>query len=174
MQFLFPMALATAVLLPIQASMAAETFTPYGTAKADMHSYEGINTVWDVNYADPLSLSNLNGFIRNNWQHTRGKLVVVIHGPELRAFATENYEKYQGVIDPLAELAKQGVEFRMCNNAMRAAGFQQEDIHGFVTIVPAGFAELVHWQSKGYQYVNPNPLPVRDVRYLDQPQLKQK
>jgi len=45
-------------------------------------------------------------------------------------------------------------------------------MHGFVTVVPAGFAELVYWQSKGYQNVNPLPYSVRDVRNLDQPQLR--
>ena len=110
--------------------------------------------------------------MRNTRKETKGNVVVVTHGPELRAFAKENYEKYQVAVDRMAELAKEGVEFRMCNNAMRAAGFKQEDMHGFVTVVPAGFAELVYWQSKGYQNVNPLPYSVRDVRYLDQPQLR--
>ena len=35
-----------------------------------------------------------------------------------------------------------------------------------------GGPELAYWQSKGYRYINPLPLPVKDVRYLDQPQLK--
>jgi intracellular sulfur oxidation DsrE/DsrF family protein len=74
----------------------------------------------------------------------------------------------------MAELAKSGVEFKMCNNAMLAAGFKAEDMHGFITVVPAGFPELVYWQNQGYQYINPIPLPVRDIRYLDQPQLKKK
>jgi intracellular sulfur oxidation DsrE/DsrF family protein len=90
----------------------------------------------------------------------------------LRAFAKENYEKYQGTIDKMAELAEMGVEFRMCNNAMRAAGYQAEDMHGFITVVPAGFPEIAYLQSRGYSYINPLPLPVKDVRYLEQPQLK--
>lgn len=98
--------------------------------------------------------------------------MVVTHGPELRAFAKENYEKYQAVVDKMAELSKEGVEFKMCNNAMRAAGFEATDMHGFVTVVPAGFPELVYWQSKGYQYVNPLPLSVKDVRYVEHPELK--
>lgn len=99
-------------------------------------------------------------------------MVVVTHGPELRAFAKENYEKYQGVVQKMGELAEAGVEFRMCNNAMRAAGYKPEDMHGFITVVPAGFPEIAYLQSQGYQYINPLPLPVKDVRYLDQPQLR--
>ena len=55
---------------------------------------------------------------------------------------------------------------------MRAAGYKAEDMHGFITVVPAGFPEIAFLQSQGYAYINPLPLPVKDVRYLEQPQLK--
>lgn len=165
------LAAVAATLLPLH-HVQAEAFAPYGTAKVDLHPMPVTNTVWDVNYDDPRRLNILYGFIKSTWKETRGKVVVVTHGPELRAFAKENYEQYQGEVDRMAELAKDGVEFKMCNDAMKAAGFAAEDMHGFITVVPSGFPELVLWQSRGYQYVNPNPLPVRDVRYLDQPQLK--
>ena len=151
---------------------SAEGFAPYGTAKVDLHPMPVENVVFDVNYDDPRKLTLLPAFVRNTTKETHGKVVVVTHGPELRAFAKENYEKYQGIVDRLAELANEGVEFKMCNNAMRAAGFRAEDMHGFVTIVPAGFAEIAYWQGKGYRYINPIPLPVKDVRYLDQPGLR--
>lgn len=154
-----------------QPSWAAE-FAPYGTAKVDMHSMPVTNTVFDVNYESPQSLNTLYNYIKNTQKITNGKVVVVTHGPELRAFAKENYEKYQGIIDKMAELAKEGVEFKMCNNAMLAAGFKAEDMHGMITVVPAGFPEVAYWQDKGYRYINPLPLPVKDVRYIDQPGLK--
>jgi intracellular sulfur oxidation DsrE/DsrF family protein len=147
-------------------------FAPYGTAKVDMHPMPPTDVVFDVNYEDPKQLNLLHAFIKNTKPVTGGKVVVVTHGPELRAFAKENYEKYQGIMDKMAELAKDGVEFKMCNNALKAAGFKAEDMHGFVTVVPAGFPELAYWQGKGYKYINPIPLPVKDVRYLDQPQLR--
>ncbi|MEW5966637.1 MAG: DsrE family protein [Pseudomonadota bacterium] len=137
-----------------------------------MHPMPAVHTVFDVNYEDPNKLAILYNFVKNTRRETKGEVVAVTHGPELRAFAKENHLKYQGIVDRLAELAQEGVQFKMCNNAMKAAGFRADDMHGFVTVVPAGFPELVYWQSKGYQYVNPLPLPVKDVRYLDQPQLK--
>ena len=153
-------------------SVNAEELAPYGTAKEDMHAMPVINVVFDVNYEDPQKLNILYGFILNTKKVTRGKVVVVTHGPELRAFAKKNYTKYQAIIDKMAELAKDGVEFKMCNNAMKAAGFSTEDMHGFITIVPAGFPEIAYYQNKGYRYINPLPLSTRDVRYLDHPQLK--
>lgn len=158
--------------VPVLAFAAEEHFAPYGTAKVDMHKYPTTNAVFDVNYADPRELNILYNFVRNTERELKGKMVVVTHGPELRVFAKENFEKYQGIIQRMAELAESGVEFRMCNNALRAAGYRPEDMHGFVTVVPAGFPEIAYLQSQGYRYINPLPLSVKDVRYLDQPQLK--
>ena len=166
------MAIAAAAALGAASPVLAEVLAPYGTAKVDMHKIPVTHTVFDVNYDDPQKLNTLYNFVKNTKRETRGEVVVVTHGPELRAFAKENYEKYQGIVDKMAELAQDGVQFKMCNNAMKAAGFSAEDMHGFITVVPAGFPELVYWQSKGYQYVNPLPLPVKDVRYIDQPELK--
>ena len=150
----------------------AEPLAPYGTAKVSMHEYPTINAVFDANYEDPNDLNIMYNFVKNTAKPLKGTMVVVTHGPELRLFAKENYEKYQGAVDKMAELADMGVEFRMCNNAMRAAGFKADDMHGFITVVPAGFPEIAYLQSQGYTYINPIPLPVKDVRYLDQPQLR--
>jgi len=157
---------ATALALPMTAQ-ADEPLTPYGTAKVDMHEYPEVDQVFDVNYEDPKSLNTLYSFVRNTRAVVPGKTVIVTHGPELRAFAKENYDKYYAVMDRMAELAAAGVEFRMCNNALRAAGYAPEDMHGFVTVIPAGFPEIVMLQAQGYAYVNPLPLPVRGIRELE-------
>jgi hypothetical protein len=165
--------LAAALLaVSLAQSAFAEIPAPYGTAKVDMHSMPKTNTVFDVNYDDPKKLNTLYFYVKNTKKVTGGKVVVVTHGPELRAFAKENYEKYKEIVDKMAELKKDGVEFKMCNNAMQAAGFKAEDMHGFITVVPAGFPEVAYWEGKGYRYINPAPLPVKDIRYIDQPDLK--
>ncbi|MFU8777226.1 MAG: DsrE family protein [Roseovarius sp.] len=158
---------ATSLALAPVMGAASEELAPYGTATVDMHEYPEIDQVFDVNYEDPNSLNALYSFVKNTRAVVPGKTVVVTHGPELRAFAKENYDKYYAVMDRMAELADMGVEFRMCNNAMRAAGFEAEDMHGFVTVVPAGFPEIVLLQHQGYAYVNPLPLPVRGIRELE-------
>jgi uncharacterized protein len=155
-----------------RAALADEALSPYGTSTTDLHEYPTINAVFDANYTDPKSLNILYNFVKNTMKPLKGKMVVVTHGPELRAFAKENYLKYQGTMDKMKELADLGVEFRMCHNALRAAGYKADDFHGFVTVVPAGFPEIAFLQSKGYTYINPLPYGVRDARYIDQPQLK--
>jgi hypothetical protein len=150
----------------------ADDMTPYGDAKVDLHKYPKINRVYDVNYDDPKKLNALVNFIKNVNKVVPGKAVVVLHGTEIRAFAKENYEKYQAVIDQLADLTKEGVDFRMCNNAMHGAGFEPKDIVGFVTIVPAGFAEIVSLQNKGYRVIDATATAVKDSRYIDHPEKK--
>lgn len=153
-------------------NIQAEEFAPYGTAKVDMHKYPATNVVFDVNYNDPNKLNILNVFLKKTSGALKGKTVVVTHGPELRVFAKENYEKYQGIVDKMAAHAENGIEFRMCNNAMRAAGFKPSDMHGFITVVPGGFPEIALLQSQGYKYINPLPLSVKGARYIEHPELK--
>jgi intracellular sulfur oxidation DsrE/DsrF family protein len=172
MKLLRYFAVSLAVLCSAPLLAADKDLSPYGTAKVDMHKYPTINRVYDVNYVDVQNLNGLANFITNVNKEVPGKSVVVLHGPEIRVFAKENYEKYQGLVDKMAGLAKSGVDFRMCNNAMHAAGFESNDIVGFVTIVPAGFAELVDLESKGYQPIVAIVTPVKDSRYLDHPELK--
>ncbi len=148
---------------------AAEELSPYGSSSLDDKEYPTIDAVFDANYEDPASLNMLYAFVKNTMGPLKGRMVVVTHGPELRAFAQENYVKYQGIMDRMKELADAGVEFRMCHNALRAAGYKAEDFHSFVTVVPAGFPEIALLQSEGFTYINPLPYSPRDVRYLDQP-----
>ena len=53
-------------------------------------------------------------------------------------------------VDRAASLASQGIRIEICRNAVKAAGYQPEDLYGFVTVVPAGPYALAYWQAKGY------------------------
>lgn len=153
-------------------ALAAGELSPYGTSKANLHPYPKLNAVFDANYINIKDLNVLSVFVTKTMEQLKGKAVVVTHGPELRAFAKENYIKYQGVVDKMKSLSDKGVEFRMCYNALRAAGFEKNDFHGFITVVPAGFPEIALLQSQGYQYINPLANRVGGTRYLDHPELK--
>ncbi len=83
------LSLATAVAVTTPLALAQE-FSPYGTAKTDMHEYPEIDAVFDVNYEDPNKLNILYSFVKNTAKPLKGDMVVVTHGPELRAFAKEN------------------------------------------------------------------------------------
>ncbi|WP_296771407.1 DsrE family protein [Thiobacillus sp.] len=142
---------------------ASGTTSPYGTASTKTRSMPVLNTVFDVSYDDPKKLELLYDFVRNTRRVTRGKVVIVTHGPELKAFAKENYKEFRGIVDKMADLANTGVKFYMCRNAMKMAGYRPEDMHGFITVVPFGFAEIAYLEYQGYQYINPTPLSTKDI-----------
>lgn len=167
-------AIVTALILGTGFSAAAQELSPYGTSTKDLHEYPTINAVFDANYINVQDLNVLYFFVKNTAPALKGKMVVVTHGPELRAFAKENYQKYAGIVDRMKELADKGVEFRMCYNALRAAGFKYDDFHGFIKVIPAGFPEIALLQTQNYQYINPLANRVRGTRYLDQPGKKPK
>jgi len=45
------------------------------------------------------------------------------------------------------------IEFRMCRIAAQGHGYAPRDIHGFVSMVPMGDAEIVRLQQEGYGYM---------------------
>jgi len=42
------------------------------------------------------------------------------------------------------------IEFRMCRAAARQLNYEENDIHGFVKMVPMADAEIVRLQHEGY------------------------
>lgn len=157
-----PAAVAVSILLAGTA-FAQATDAPYGTAKfesyADIDSIKQLKVVWDFNFIDPkgvgMSLNNVNALLRATAEFGPRelepiKVVIVSHGPEIVVFDKRNYAKYKDVVDRAAGFAKQGVRFEICRNAAAAQGIKPENLHGFVTVVPAGPYALAYWQAKGY------------------------
>jgi intracellular sulfur oxidation DsrE/DsrF family protein len=82
-------------------------------------------------------------------------IVLVLHGDEVPLFAIENYAENQELMTRAQSLTIGGtVEIRMCQLAAKAHGYDPEDIHGFVQIVPMADAEIVRLlQEEGYVYM---------------------
>lgn len=155
--------LAAGIAFAQTASYAQDAAAPYGTSHfesyADIESIKQIKSVWDFNFVDPKAVgvvfNNMSALIRATADfgpHELDplKIVVVSHGPEIVVFAKKNYAKYKDIVDRAASMSKQGVRFEICRNAAGAQGFAPEDLHGFVTVVPAGPYALAYWQAKGY------------------------
>lgn len=82
------------------------------------------------------------------------KIVIVLHGGEIPFFAIKNYAKYKELMTRAQSLTVGGIiEFRMCKIAAKGHGFDPKDIHGFVTMIPMGDAEIVRLQHEGYSYM---------------------
>lgn len=82
------------------------------------------------------------------------KIVIVLHGNEIPFFAIRNHAKYKDLMARAQSLTVGGIiEFRMCKIAAKGRGLDPKDIHGFVTMVPMGDAEIVRLQHEGYSYM---------------------
>lgn len=165
-------------------AQAQSAEAPYGSAKfsayADINSVKQLRAVWDFNFTDPKAVgvvfNNINALMRATSEFGPQeidplKIVVVSHGPELVVFAKKNYAKYKDVADRAAAMAKQGIRFEICRNAAAAQGFAPEELHGFVSVVPAGPYALAYWQAKGYTMnavgaTAPTP-PISDLNRAD-------
>ena len=138
---------------------AAET-APMGRAVAENVKYAPQKVLYDVaasgideftNVLDRVSYLN-NLYNANPFD---ASIVVILHGDEIPFFAISNYDKYQELMIRARSLTLAGpIEFRMCQVAARAHGFEPEQIHGFVGIVPMADAEIVRLQQEGgYAYM---------------------
>jgi hypothetical protein len=153
-----------AISLAAAGSALAQTAdAPYGTAKfapyADIDTIKQLRVVWDFNFVDPKAVgfvfNNVNALLKATTDYGPKeidpiKVVIVTHGPEVVVFDKRNYAKYKDIVDRAASFAKQGVKFEVCRNAAAVQGIAPEDLHGFVTVVPAGPYALAYWQAKGY------------------------
>lgn len=175
---------ATGLALAPAVACAQGADAPYGSSKfspySDINSVKQLKTVWDFNFVDPKAVgvvfNNINALMRATSDFGPQeidplKIVVVSHGPELVVFAKKNYAKYKEIADRAASMAKQGIRFEICRNAAAAQGFTPEDLHGFVTVVPAGPYALAYWQAKGYTMnavgaTMPTP-PISDLNRAD-------
>ena len=82
------------------------------------------------------------------------KIVIVLHGDEINFFAIRNVEKYRELMVRAQSLTVGGIiDIRMCRVSAHRRGFEPQDIHGFVTMVPMADAEIIELQKQGFAYM---------------------
>jgi intracellular sulfur oxidation DsrE/DsrF family protein len=141
-------------------ALAGEPGAPWGKGKAEVYDYAPQKVLYDVsahglkdftNVLDRVSyLNNLYGA-----DPFQASIVLVLHGDEIPFFAIENHAKYAELMQRAQSLTLAGpIEFRMCRVAAKGHGYDPEDIHGFVKLVPMADAEIVKLQQEGgYAYM---------------------
>mgnify|MGYP001041987941 CR=1 FL=1 len=70
--------------------------------------------------------------------------------------ANQFSEEFSGYIPLMEALHKEGVQFRVCNNAMGSLAVAPGDVHPFMKITPAGILEITKRQMQGFHYIS-NP-----------------
>ncbi len=97
-----------------------------------------------------LMLGNIQNLLRSE---TSAEIAVVANGYAVKLFTKPNLEKYR---DKIKDLAKIGVRFYVCNNAlMNLVKINQDQVSEFCEIIPAGIVKLIELQQKGYAYIKP-------------------
>ncbi|MCL5060198.1 MAG: DsrE family protein [Candidatus Thermoplasmatota archaeon] len=84
------------------------------------------------------------------------KIVVVTHGKGID-FLLNDAKDDKGEFAPVvAGLKEKGVDFRVCNNTLKARKLDASAVIPEATIVPSGVAEIGKLQAKeGYVYLKP-------------------
>ena len=146
-------------VLSMTTALAAE-IAPWGKGKPSSVDYSPQRVVYDVAVSDheaPSRVLDRASYLNNLYQADpfAASIVLVLHGDEIPLFAIGNYGKYKELMTRAQSLTVGGaIEIRMCQIAARGHGFDPEDIHGFVQIIPMADAEIVRLQQEeGYAYM---------------------
>lgn len=80
-------------------------------------------------------------------------IALILHGPELKVFARENYQMYKSIVELAARLeAFKIIDVRVCEVQMQRDGIEAGDLPAFVDTVPYGPDEEQRLLKRGYQY----------------------
>ena len=134
--------------------VSAESSSPWGGARVTATEYKPQKVVYDVHVKtveavgsvlDRASyLSSITGA-----EPFDQSIVLVLHGPELNFFAIENYSEYNTLMHRAQSLVESDVlTIKMCKIAAKNQGYQPEDIHGFIEMIPMGDAEIIRLQNE--------------------------
>jgi len=142
------------LLAILTSSTIAAAEAPWGSSKVIDTQYKPQKVVYDVavnsvkkvtSVLDRASyLSKITGA-----DPFDSSIILVLHGSEIDYFAIKNYEKYKALMQRAQSLVESEVlKIRMCRIAAQGHGYEPEDIHGFIEMVPMGDAEIIRLQNE--------------------------
>jgi uncharacterized protein len=152
------LALLFALWLPA-VSAFGEDAAPWGRAKIVEKTYSKQKVVYDVSVKTVAQLENVldrASYLSalNDADPFDSKIVIVLHGDEIGFFAIRNYPKYRELMVRAQSLTVGGIiDIRMCRVSAHRRGFEPQDIHGFVAMVPMADAEIIDLQKQGFAYM---------------------
>ncbi|MDP2431204.1 MAG: DsrE family protein [Pseudomonadota bacterium] len=147
------------IALLINPASAADPEAPWGRGKAGAQAYAKQKVVYDVTTSSEAAMRSVISRAQllvdlNGSDPFDNKVVIVLHGKEIPFFAVKNLSKHHELMQRAQSATLAGlIEFRMCKLAAEGHGFQPEDFHGFVNLVPMADAEIARLQQEGYAYM---------------------
>ena len=134
--------------------------TPWGRGSSTDTEYKPQKVVYDVHVKTVGAVESV--LDRASYLSTitgadpfEQSIILVLHGQELDFFAIKNYQKYKELMHRAQSLVEGEVlTIKMCRIAAKSRGYEPEDIHGFVEIIPMGDAEIIRLQyEEGHAYM---------------------
>ena len=109
-----------------------------------LHKREEIDSL--LTRADNLSKTmRLNG--------NKSAIALILHGPEIKLFTRQNYEKNRDIIDKAARLDGENViQVKVCKTKMKELGVKDDDLPSFMEIIPYAPDEEKKLLDQGYVY----------------------
>jgi uncharacterized protein len=99
-------------------------------------------------------LGNINNHYKGMGGPDKVTIVLVVHGPALKAFHTADASP--DMSKRTADLAKTGLGLHACINTMRAQNVTLEELlPGFTVADKGGVVRLAQLQGEGYAYLRP-------------------
>lgn len=155
------------IVIPLisNAENKTDISTPYGSSQyyvwPKLKDLEEFKVAFDFNFNDPKgterALYPVSFILKTIQEHGpvsfEPNIIVVSHGSEVVTWAKQNYEQYKDIVDRSARLADLGVKFEVCAVAATALGFEPQDFHGFVNVVPLGTYALTYHAHRGYAVI---------------------
>lgn len=135
------------------AFLALLVVTSFQTRAAD----DVIKTVYHMSEGIPQATRGLNNIRNHLAADPKAKIVVVALGPGvdflLQGATNQSNQPFAGAI---ADLANQGVEFRVCNNTLQGRNIDPSKVVMEATLVPSGVAEVARLQAREhFVYLRP-------------------
>ncbi len=128
-----------------------------GTASAESQAEAQEKVVYHV--TDSQAARGALNNARNHLDATEGKIriVFVTHGGGVEFLQQGATDKDGNPYDiAIEKLQDRGVEFRVCNNTLRARKIDPKTLVDGAKVVPSGIAEATHLQAReGFAYLKP-------------------
>ena len=79
------------------------------------------------------------------------RIVMVLHGPDVKFFADENYAQYKSLVDLAARMDAFGfIDLKVCAASVRSRGLKTDKFPPFIEFVAYGPVEVNRLESAGY------------------------
>lgn len=135
--------------------LIARSLFPLMTA-ATVITSEKQKVVYHVSDAEKVSfaLGNIRNHIKGMGGPQNVEIILVVHGPAADVF--QEISATAEVRSAVDGLRKDGVEFDMCANIMKAKNIELKDlVPGFIKAENGGVVRIAQLQQQGYVYIRP-------------------